>query len=486
MTTNSSGCPHGWEPTQLMAYVEGALSQEEEREVETHLQECTWCRKEAESLADAHNLLLNNPLVFHPDSEELVRFVAQGEDPESETASHVKSCRQCAHDVEFVRKMQEEGFKLPESIPRMPRSLMKRLEAEHGIASHEPRPESLVSKILHLMESRFRIPMLAVGTAAAVVVIVALFLPRTAVFHEVPRAPGLSPPQEPAVVTAEKKSVPSAVPAKHKDEKPAAVDSDKEGGRPLAPHALEKGRPESAKLGAVVPLEREAKEVAPASEAEAPAAPQRRAPAAKPTAPVDANRSRPVHPKMKAERAVYPKAQYHEFTRTDREAFGDKRSEADRGTLGLHSDERQEAPAPGSRSESFAYAEIGHEPIEVRIIDSTGKDIQWWEYLRGQLSSRRPTAAGEAPSRESTAPDHGDKRKQALKETNDRAVEESVRPRLLLLITIEKRGDEYGLEAKLLERATNSTLRTIREDKVSKEELRKRVAALVRRFTPGQ
>jgi hypothetical protein len=362
---------------------------------------------------------------------------------------------------------------------------MERLEAEHGIASHEPRREGLVSTILHLMESRFRIPMLAVGTAAAVVVIAALFLPRTAVFHEVPRPPGLPPRQEPVVVATEKKSVPSAVPAKHKDKKPAAVDSDKEGGL-FATHALEKGRPESAEPGAVVPLEREAKEVAPPPEAEAPAAPQRRAPAAKPAAPVDADRGSPVYPKKKEERAVYPKPRYQEFTRTGRGAFGDKRSEADRGTLGLHSDERQEAPVPGSRSESLASAEIGHEPVEVRIIDSTGRDIQWWEYLRGQLSTGSPTTAGEAPGRESAAPGHGDKRKQALKETSDRAVEESVRPRLLLLITIEKRGDEYGLEAKLLERATNSTLRTIREDKVSKEELRKRVAALVRRFTPGR
>ncbi len=486
MTADSSGCPYGWEPAKLLAYVEGALSKEEESDVERHLKECSWCRVETASLSYAHNLLLKHPLAFHPDPDELVRFVAEGEDSESDIASHVKSCAHCSEDVEFLREMLEKGFDVPRQVPSMPQSLRERLQADHGRVTHEPEREDLIAKIINLVSSHFRIPMLAVGTAAAVVVMAALFLPRYAPFRGMPSVPvGSFEEKRPA---AAKKPVGGFSPETAKPQEPKRAfadlekDHDTTGSEDRSrrwegigdrPQGLASGKKETETFGA-------------ARTAEEASRPRRHFAAAEPSPEIQRGLRGSTVRKKENLRETSPRVQIPALSPSNREAAGEQQVENAGGWTRGRMHAPQEAPAPARVAESQVAAPLKHEPMEVRIIDTAGRVIPWQEYALDSSLPAKPSAVSEVESPESRPIEPADKAKQAFTKSRSGAKEEAIRPGRLLVIRIEKTGEQLSLEGKLFDRSTNSLLRTIREDNVSRKDLRARVERLVQRFGSTQ
>ena len=484
MTADSSGCPYGWEPAKLLAYVEGALSKKEESELELHLKKCSWCRMETASLSYAHNLLLKHPLAFHPDPDDLLRFVAEGEDSESDIASHVKSCAHCAEDVAFLREMLEKGFDVPQQAPAMPPALRERLQADHGRVTHEPERENLIERIINLISSHFRIPMLAVGTAAAVVLIAALFLPQYAPFRGMTGVPVESFEEKQPAGAKRVMSGLSREATRHQEPKKAFSDlakdhyerdseirSRRREGIGDRPHGFVFGKKETKASGAAVTAEEASR-------------PSRQSAAAKPSPELERSfRSSPVR-KKESLRETSPRVQIPALSPTDREAAGEQQAADIGGGVRNRMQPPQQAPAPASATESSVAAPRPrkHQPMEVRIIDTGGRVIPWQQYALELSLPAKPSPPSEAESPESQPVEPADKAKQAFTKLRSEVTAKATRPGRLLVIRIEKTGEQLRLEGKLFDQSTNSLLRTIREDNVSRKDLRTRVKELVRRF----
>jgi anti-sigma factor RsiW len=169
-------CPQGWDLTQLLAYVDGDLEDAARVQVEQHVKGCPFCADELESLRRMNELLFEHPEAFHPDVEELYRFVSHGADPSGRIAAHLESCDACSHDLELLREMISQPAAGEQQLSRMPQTLLERLGQ-----SAVPQTQGVFSRLLSSMEELFRLPfrmpVLALGSAAAVLIVVVVCLP---------------------------------------------------------------------------------------------------------------------------------------------------------------------------------------------------------------------------------------------------------------------------------------------------------------------
>jgi anti-sigma factor RsiW len=162
--------------TQLLAYVEGDLEDAARGQVEQHVKACPSCAEELAGLQRMHALLGRHPEAFHPDEEHLYRFVANHEDPSGNIAAHVQSCDSCSQDVELIAAMISHDATVERSSAAMPQEILGKLGQEAapvstGLASR------LFSTMKELLGQPFRMPVLALGSAAAVLIVVAVCLP---------------------------------------------------------------------------------------------------------------------------------------------------------------------------------------------------------------------------------------------------------------------------------------------------------------------
>jgi len=171
---NSYNCPDELDSHLLLAYVEGDLSEEEAMDLEAHLEGCPTCSRSVKDLRDMHDLLKKSSGAFHPDSEQLWRFAVQTHDPGGIIAAHVEDCAQCREDAELLREMSVIGASLPERPPRMPASLRERLEELHGSGRSLKSDEGWIPRALERFRDVFRVPTLALGTSAALAILIVL------------------------------------------------------------------------------------------------------------------------------------------------------------------------------------------------------------------------------------------------------------------------------------------------------------------------
>ena len=178
MTHSKEGCPDGWDPAELLAYLEEDVEPLNRAAVEEHLKGCAICSDELDSLRKWDALLREHPESFHPDPEDLYRLVSRGEDPGGHTKNHVESCRDCTEAVHLLREMLSTQGEAPQPSQVIPGSLVSRLEELYRIPGRASHREPLSSFFHRLLGIRFRLPVLALGTAAAAVIIVVLVMPR--------------------------------------------------------------------------------------------------------------------------------------------------------------------------------------------------------------------------------------------------------------------------------------------------------------------
>ena len=197
MTHSKEGCPDGWDPAELLAYLEEDVGASTRAAVEEHLKGCAICSDELDSLRKWDALLREHPESFHPDPEDLYRLVSRGEDPAGHTKNHVESCRDCTEAVHLLREMLSAQAEAPEPSQVIPGSLVSKLEELYRIPGRASHREPLSSFFHRLLGIRFRLPVLALGTAAAAVIIVVLVMPRPAIFREPPLPGAVAPAEAP-------------------------------------------------------------------------------------------------------------------------------------------------------------------------------------------------------------------------------------------------------------------------------------------------
>lgn len=188
MTHSKEGCPEGWDPAELLAYLEEDVGPSTRAAVEEHLKGCAICSDELDSLRKWDALLREHPESFHPDPEDLYRLVSRGEDPAGHTKKHVESCRDCTEAVHLLREMLSTQAEAPEPSQVIPGSLVSKLEELYRIPGRASHREPLSSFFHRLLGIRFRLPVLALGTAAAAVIIVVLVMPAKLPEHPQPGA----------------------------------------------------------------------------------------------------------------------------------------------------------------------------------------------------------------------------------------------------------------------------------------------------------
>ncbi len=197
MTRIGPTCQEGWELPELLAYLEGELSEHTSRDLERHLRVCAVCSSEVESLRRLDRLLRSHPESFHPDAEELYRFVSMGRDSDAWISEHVASCPECREDVELVRHMIAAGAVASESRRSMPASLVRTLEAMHGLPVRGGPETTLLSRMAERFRTVIRPPVLALGTVAATLIVAMLLIPFLTMLPETPQPGGLPSVREP-------------------------------------------------------------------------------------------------------------------------------------------------------------------------------------------------------------------------------------------------------------------------------------------------
>lgn len=176
MTQEHQKCPEGRDAVALLAYLEGELAPAARGELEAHLKTCSWCRAELDRLRRADALLTAHPGAFHPSADDLHRFVSTGDDPGGAMALHLAQCESCREDALLLKELVASE---PHSsgAPRMPESLKAQVRAMSVAGPHVPWYRVVRERLLAGFPRFPRVPMLAVGTAAAVLVVAVLVAP---------------------------------------------------------------------------------------------------------------------------------------------------------------------------------------------------------------------------------------------------------------------------------------------------------------------
>ena len=228
MVESAEQCREGWDPSDLLAYLEGDLPIEDRRELEHHLKSCEACSRELESLRRVDSMLTAAPQVFHPDEEALYRYVSAGQDDEGRVSAHLETCEQCREEAAIFREMVAIGPNLSKPQKTIPRPLLKNLEKYYLAAGSRVWRGRLFSVLLELLRKPFDAPMFSVGTVAAALMIVALLVPAWITFQ--------GPP------------LPEAVPPSDSTARPAGRESREFSGGPAAPSDAGSGAPVQPRL----------------------------------------------------------------------------------------------------------------------------------------------------------------------------------------------------------------------------------------------
>lgn len=180
--TESVTCPQGWKSSQLLDYIEGGLDPAIEEQLLRHIETCPICMQELHAIKRMDALLRECPESFHPEEEALFRFAIQGSDPEASISHHVDSCAECGKTVEAYRQMHDLKKVIPDTVP-LPQALEDaRLK---GIPSADSEMTKTWSESFREIFSRlFTLPTLALGTAAAAILLAVVIIPLLQHLHE--------------------------------------------------------------------------------------------------------------------------------------------------------------------------------------------------------------------------------------------------------------------------------------------------------------
>jgi anti-sigma factor RsiW len=189
----TSRCPDGWDPALLLAYLEEELTVAQREQLERHLGSCRECASELQALQAMDRLLKERTAAFHLDERELAGSINGEPRNLEQVEDHIARCHSCKEDVELLRAMQDAAQDSPDPALSVPPELARQLERLFG-----PPPEAtpwcrvVQQWVGDILSPRMRMPVFALGTAAALVVGAVLVRPMWEAYRtlEVPSAPG--------------------------------------------------------------------------------------------------------------------------------------------------------------------------------------------------------------------------------------------------------------------------------------------------------
>ncbi len=109
--------------------------------------------------------------VFCPDASDISEFVSTGHDATGKIAKHLRECASCRKEAQSF-----EAFRPAETIPPRIWKTVSGTLAQRKQKTPRPQPLGTVSCLLSWISSLFRMPVLAIGTAVAVLLVVVVGL----------------------------------------------------------------------------------------------------------------------------------------------------------------------------------------------------------------------------------------------------------------------------------------------------------------------
>lgn len=465
MTDSRESCPDGWDPAELLAYLEGDMNPADARKLDEHLRTCVVCSAELGSLRKLDQLLKNYPESFHPAKKELYRLASTGEDATGQIEAHIQSCPDCKEELDLLLEMialRKSGEVAPIELPP---ALVHEFGRSHGSQVLVEGPGGRLSSWLRrLLEIPTSVPILTLGTAAAVLVITVFAVPLWKTYIE--KAPNLGVIPE-TVAPAQK---PAELSSGIQEAAPRAGGAPPHGVEDLRKYSVPRTKEEEQTPGAGRRPIEESRELAKSNQSpmlkgrmseDAPAAvsqpPQETAlPAA---APVQA-------PKREPESRAYPSAPVlgkQLRSRGDRDKVS-RTSEADE----KKQPEKEIRTAEPVNGLADATARI---PVEVRIIDSQGRDLDGITFvppadnlhvfIRGTLERKKEKAP--AKPRPAASKD---------RKTGERIV-----------IKVTGEGGTRDLEGQLFSGDSVTPEKTVKVESVDKDDLTRSIQDLVSSLT---
>ncbi|MBM4329126.1 MAG: hypothetical protein FJ118_18420 [Deltaproteobacteria bacterium] len=449
-------CETGPDDSRLLAYLEGALSDEETHEIDAHLQVCASCVRDLGLLQRLTFLMESHSSAFHLDEAILCRFVAFGDDPQGIVAQHLSACEDCREDVETLREMLSVGAGTAPAAGPMPESLRARLVTFQAVEKAHDGRSSWFSRLRDKTGELLRpAPTLAFGAAAAFVILAVLLAPLW------PKIEELS--QRGAVLGEGQKEA-----------QPLRADMEKEEFAPPAPAQPPRGYPvESRAAVPEVDSSPSMPQAGPPSPALLPAAPgSALAPPISRAGRVSAGKGAPT----REEQVLTPpsralvgvptsemKTQYAEVP----------------GTLGIRPD-----PEVGTEA-TVHFRSRGGELLSarVRIVDAQGRGIPWLaahipDRVRHELRDRAPL-----PARKKVSPDA--RREQAPYQVAEESTDSALAPTHEIVIRVEQVGREYRVAGTLHATRRQGVERSLERTAVSVDSLPDAVNSMIAALLGG-
>jgi anti-sigma factor RsiW len=434
-------CPYGRDTSDLLAYVEGDLDQSARLELKRHLKKCPACAAEVASLARIGMILRTHSDAFHPDEDALHRFVANGEDPGKLIEAHLASCAQCREDVDLFREMISAVPGTAPASARMPRSFVRRLDLMYQ-GEKPPGPAARIGNFLwDLLKLPVRAPVLALGTAAAVLVIVVVTMPMWRTFKEVAQPRRVGPVEESRVVG-------ETIPVETEPGERL-----REVGKARRSHPMDKETTEK-------------RPVAPALKAPAPSPlPGPRERDEQDQAMARTKRDLSHRPSKLRAAPVEREARRKHGKSGLMEAYVSKDS---RPSMGAAEVPLQASPSSGGKSRG------GLIPVRVSVIDSQGRQIPWLSFEPPPgLKSRYSFLGDVEPKKEALSA------QRAPLEFNMRESGRRAGQGRLVLVRVTKSGDLYDVRASLFDSGSERETKVIEDFRVPEDQVRAKVHSMV-------
>ncbi len=427
------------------------------------------------------SLLRMHPESFHPDEEDLYRFVSRGMDRDGKIAAHLGSCGTCRDDAELLREMIAHRTAPVDQLPAMPRSLRRELERSEP-ASAPGRYTRLLSAAGELLRLPFRMPVLALGSAATILILAVVGLPMWRSFQE-HRLAEFQPTQKNSLLgritsrevpekrtsptdalrTGERKPVRGVypkmtrqVPADSSDRRDQALLSTNREAERAEKRELSKSKeevPPSAQSVAIVPTP-------------SPSAPPAESKEALPSAPQNAPAPAALEPEYRTERQKAP-------TLGTRKPLLD--TSAPRSRMhGLHRAAKKDTRDLRYESGAGVSPSV---PITVHITDGQGNPVPWAKVSLPSDLERRFHIVGS----EDTESDATLGKASAVKgaTTDAKAKQE---PALRIEIRIHQSADVYDVDSKLFDASSHREIASIITVRVGRADVPGAIDSSVRRL----
>ncbi len=155
----------------ILDYIEGRLDPAQARDLETHMEQCDFCQKQAQELRRIIGTLREEKTAYCPEVWEIHEFHEAGLDPDGKISRHINACPMCSEEL--------DSLKTPHADQALPGIVYERFQANYGKkrkvrAGNAGVLNDLIDRLRGILDQ----PGLALGSVAAVAILLIVLIPR--------------------------------------------------------------------------------------------------------------------------------------------------------------------------------------------------------------------------------------------------------------------------------------------------------------------